>query len=533
MSNQGEGTKVMGGLFTAALAFAFIPTIWALVLAFKMASQRVALPRDCGFLFCYALLMLMFFAATQSGSYGAVIFASMCMTLYAWFSHQADKNSAVGLKNHVRGSNVVDAAAVIQQYDTEITRDEKEQGYKYSDKIFRIGGVPIANETEHFLFAGKTGAGKSQAISALLETAQRRELPAIIADPGGDYYSRFARDGDLLFNPLDARSVAWSPFAEIRNRNDCQRIAKAIIPDTGGSGAEWRTYAQSLLGELLAYQHTAGDYRMRELTRLMSAATPSELAEHLADTPAAAMCAENNERMLGSVRATATPNMAWWPLLTDQGDFSVRDFIQHADDGQSRWLFITYRDDQLAQLRNLVSALIDVAIIEMLSLDDAKHRRIIIALDELDALGPVATLGTGLTKLRKYGGIVVSGIQTIAQLRNTYGKDQAQTLLSCMSTKLLLAAGDNETAEYFSREIGDQETSRRTESQSSKSGAITDMSTTTGQDQRTERTILPSQITGLANLEGFLRTPEISSIVRVQIKHKEYAKKTNAFQPAV
>ena len=52
-------------------------------------------------------------------------------------------------------------------------------------------------------------------------------------------------------------------------------------------------------------------------------------------------------------------------------------------------------------------------------------------------------------------------------------------------------------------------------------------------DQRTERTILPSQITGLPNLEGFLRTPEISSIVRVQIKHKEYAKKTNAFQPAV
>ena len=137
----------------------------------------------------------------------------------------------------------------------------------------------------------------------------------------------------------------------------------------------------------------------------MSAASPSELAEHLADTPAAAMCAENNERMLGSVRATATPNMAWWPLLVDQGDFSVRDFIQQADDGESRWLFITYRDDQLAQLRNLVSALIDVAIIEMLSLDDAKHRRFIIALDELDALGPVATLGTGLDqtpKIRRY-----------------------------------------------------------------------------------------------------------------------------------
>jgi type IV secretory pathway TraG/TraD family ATPase VirD4 len=39
----------------------------------------------------------------------------------------------------------------------------------------------------------------------------------------------------------------------------------------------------------------------------------------------------------------------------------------------------------------------------------------------------------------------VSGLQTIAQLRDTYGHDEAQTLLSCLSTKLVMAAGDGET----------------------------------------------------------------------------------------
>ncbi|KLD21844.1 hypothetical protein TB6_23080, partial [Xanthomonas perforans] len=102
-------------------------------------------------------------------------------------------------------------------------------------------------------------------------------------------------------------------------------------------------------------------------------------------------------------------------------------------------------------------------------------------------------------------------LQTIAQLRDRYGREEAQTLLSCLSTKLLLAAGDAETAEYFSKEIGDHAIVRTVRSQNS--GSSSGMRWDSGSNSQgesmseqyaTERAVLASQITGLANLQGFL-----------------------------
>jgi hypothetical protein len=84
-------------------------------------------------------------------------------------------------------------------------------------------------------------------------------------------------------------------------------------------------------------------------------------------------------------------------------------------------------------------------------------RRLWFVLDEWDSLGKVDSLRIGLTKLRKYGGAVIAGLQTMAQLRSSYGHDEAQVLLSCFPTKLILAAGDTKTARYFEYELGTQE----------------------------------------------------------------------------
>ncbi len=111
-------------------------------------------------------------------------------------------------------------------------------------------------------------------------------------------------------------------------------------------------------------------------------------------------------------------------------------------------------------LRNLVACWLELAIVEGLSMTESQSRRLWFIMDELDSLGKITSLRAGLTKLRKYGGVCVSGLQTIAQLRSTYGHDEAQTLLSCMSQKLILKAGDGETAKYFENEIGQQEIER-------------------------------------------------------------------------
>lgn len=432
--------------------------------------------------------------------------------LYAMGAGLKDKKGGIApaIERILRGSRISHAAEKVAAY----------QGADYSRNI-QFGGVvwPFDKEPQHLLVSGKTGAGKSQAINALLRTVLARGLneSAVIADPAGGYYSRFGRPVDALLNPFDRRSVPWSPFAEIRAEYDCQRIAQAAIPDGHGESRQWHFYAQSLFSAVLLSMHRQGRRSVRELLRLVMSGSVKELAEVLQGTPAAPLAEKGNDKMLSNTRAIASVYLAAWQYLPDDGTFSVREFVKAERGG---WLFLTYRDDQMALLRYLVATWLELAIVEGLSLSENPTRRLWFIMDELDSLGKVTSLRGGLTKLRKYGGCCVCGLQTIAQLRDTYGHDEAQTLLSCLSTKLVMAAGDGETAKYFEDDLGVQEVERKEVSKSTSSSREGGPSRSSSESWRREHraTVLASEIASLPDLAGFLKLPG-DDIVRVNLPY--------------
>lgn len=429
----------------------------------------------------------------------------------------------------VRGAQVLDGQSAAQQMRA------ASKGVDLSLNI-EWGGVPLdaKNEAEHFLISGKTGAGKTQAINSMLRTVRARQQPAIIADPAGGYLQRFGRDGEYILNPFDSRDAGWSPFTELEADYDCPRMAKAAIPDGSGDSKEWHFYAQSLFGEVLRSQWKADKHSVKELLRLVMAADVKELQGVLADTPAAILTAKGNEKMLSNTRAIAATYLNVWSYLPDEGKFSVRRWVREVGAQQhDKWLYLTYQDNQMAMLRNLVATWLELAIVEGLSLSEEPSRRVWYIMDELDSLGRVSSLRAGLTKLRKYGGVCVNGLQTIAQLRDTYGKEEAQTLLSCMSTKLLLAAGDAETAEYFSQEIGEREITRDkistgTSTQTMQFGGSTSENRST--EHATERAVMPSEITALPNLHGFLK-PVGRPVMRITLAYVPMDNQNAAFTP--
>lgn len=403
----------------------------------------------------------------------------------------------------LRGAAIVDGEALGQAI-----KDKARANGVDLDTLIELGGVPISyqNEPQHFLIAGRTGAGKTQAINAMLRMVRKRGQSAIIADPAGGYLGRFYEPGDIVLNPFDGRNAAWSPFAEIEADYDCQRIAKAAIPDAHGDSQEWHFYAQSLLGETMLVMHNRKDRRVKELLRYVMAADTKELGELLAGTSAAILTARGNEKMLSNTRAIMSLYLSAWQYLPDSGNFSVREWVRNSDTRHG-WLYLTYRDDQMAMLKNLVSCWLELAIVEGLSMPESDQRRLWYVMDELDSLGKISSLRAGLTKLRKYGGVCVSGLQTIAQLRTTYGREEAQTLLSCMSTKLILAAGDSETARYCEDELGQQETEREETStgNSTRIGEIGSANQNTSKRQEKRAAVMYSQIQGLPDLHGYLK----------------------------
>ena len=495
--------KLIGAGIGAALVQAFAAPVIVALLGRNLArGYKLSVGQWVYFVAAVAVLLFAIVATLDQGiAAGLVNYFLLSLLVIAPIAAFAKPSAGINDKQALRGAGVVDGQ--------QMALLQKKSGVDFTHNI-HLGGVAVdyRNEAEHFLITGKTGAGKTQAINAMLRTVRGRGQAAIIADPAGGYLARFYRAGDFILNPFDSRSVQWSPFLEIQRDYDCPRIAKAAIPDASGSGREWNHYAQTLFSELLKHQWKAGNFSVKELLRLATSARPAELDKMLRDTPAGAFTALDNEKMLGSIRSVMAAYIGAWEYLPDTGTFSVRNWVREAGDNGAGWLYLTYMDNQLALLRPLVACWLEVAIVEGLSLTENPDRRLFFVMDELDSLGKVSSLRAGLTKLRKYGGVCVNGLQTIAQLRDTYGQEEAQTLLSCMSTKLLLAAGDNETADYFSREIGEQEFARKTTStgNSRQQGDWnTTSSQTTSTEYRTERVVLPSEITSLPNLHGFLK----------------------------
>ena len=411
-----------------------------------------------------------------------------------------------------RGSRVVDAA----QLDARTKGEKKVE----SGADVNIGGVTIPRklEAQHFLISGTTGAGKTQVINGMLRSIRKRGNRAVIADPAGGFYARFGQAGDVLLNPFDKRSVAWSPFAEIKQDYDCERIAKAIIPDIeGGEGAQWQLFAQTLLAKAMLAMHRQGDKSVKKLLYWMNSADQKELEPLLTGTPAAVLTQKGNDKMLNNTRATMVPYLSVLEYLPDDGTFSIRDWIR--EDWRDNWLFVTYRDDQMGLLRNLVATALEMALVEGLSLSENQDRGLWYVMDEVDSLGKVTSLRAGLTKLRKYGGRCVLGLQTVSQLRSTYGRDEAQTLIANTSVKCILRAGDAETAKNMEQELGDQEIERVQVNDSfSQNDQGQSQSQSTSTQVVRQSAVLASEVMGLPDLHGFLKIPG-NEIARIEVEY--------------
>ncbi len=398
-----------------------------------------------------------------------------------------------------------------------------------------VGGIPLgwSTETQHVFLTGASGTGKTQIAECFLRAIRERaELGTakpprvIVLDPGGAYYSRFGRQGDLLLNPFDARSVAWSPFAELERPEDYNRLAAAFCPPMEGPGKEWQTYARKVFSDTLSALVRSGERDCGKLFSLLDG-PPDELAHLLERSGTHGMTGAGNERMFANAKATLAPSIEALRYLEADGDFSVRKWVREGDaQDDPGWLFLTYRDDQMKLLRQFVAALADLAILETLSLSTnerlhaSRHRRLFFLLDELDSLGAVSELKDALTKLRKFGGCCILGIQTVAQLRAVYGKETAQAILGNVSTRAILRPQDGETAQEMERLLGEQDIERRTFVTSenrgdSSSGLLSGMQTQTSSgisrnEQRsvvTRKAVLASELQALPNLRGVLMRP--------------------------
>ncbi len=382
-------------------------------------------------------------------------------------------------------------------------------GGKRGDPLqIMVGSVPIPAqaETTHMMVAGATGSGKSLAINRIFATVMQRGQPAVVVDPGGGLLERFYDPSrDVILNPLDSRSHVWDVFDEIEGPWDCPRLAASLCPAGGSdSSKEWSGYSQSLLNALIGRMSS---HDMQEFVRLAVAADVAELAPLLAGKAAAALISPGAVKMLGSVRAILGSRLAPWEFMpSDRTTFNFRTWLQ-APKGV---VWLPSRADQRTLLAPLYGSMMGAFSTGLLSAPEALDRRVWLFLDEAPALGPIEGLERLLAEGRKYGAGCVLGFQDVSQIRSTYGREGAQTLASVMRTKLIMAAEDPDSADYYSKMLGLREIIRPQKS-------VNDSGTSVSYQHATEPVVLPSELSGLQVGVGYLKVAGDPTIKKVRV----------------
>ncbi len=401
----------------------------------------------------------------------------------------------------------------------------------------RIAGVPYPEraETQHTIVSGTTGSGKTVLISDLVAQVRARGERCVLYDKMGSYTRAFYDpERDVLLNPLDARSLRWSPFLEARNPRDFDTMAAALIPQQKDTvDPFWVTAARQLFANGASVLWEKGETRNRVLVDHLLKTELTALAEAMEGTVAQSIVDPENPKTALSVRAMLTAHLSALEVLPDTGKpFSIREWIGRRDaaGGDGGFLFLTSRGDQHASLRGLISTWIEIAVNALLSLEQQDGRRIWIVLDELPTLHQVPSLQPGLAESRQFGGCFVLGIQVISALRDLYGRNGAETISGLCGTRVVLAAPDRDTAQWSADSLGRTEVEEVAEGFSYGANTIRDgVSLTPKRELRP--LALASEIMQLPNLTGYLRFPGPLPVAGIELTHVARPKVAERFVP--
>lgn len=439
--------------------------------------------------------------------------ASLLMMLFIikWLQKRGENQ---GKSRIVRGSSLAESSLLNKQI--------KKTG---AISPYSIGGIqlPKDSETQHIQLAGTTGSGKTVAIRELLTTIRERGERAIIYDKGGTYLSRFYRENqDVLLNPLDTRGKAWNVWAECEDKADFDALAEALMPMPINNTMDpfWINAARMIFAST-AYE-LRNDPARSNLTLLQYLLTADLGSIHklLRHTESESLVSEKVQKTALNVKTVMATYLKSLLYLQDKGEtFSIRNWILEEQRGSC--LFVSSDGRKHPTLRPLITAWINTAAKELLSLSPDDNRRVWFILDELATLHMLPFLETVKSESRKFGGCFVVGHHGNAQLRKIYGPDGAANLSNLCSTRLYLRMPEHVNALNASDNIGTYEIEEVNESISYGANTMRD-GISVSRQTREKRLVLPSEIQELPDLKGYLRVKGEFPATKINLEYVHY-----------
>ncbi|MCX6378960.1 MAG: type IV secretion system DNA-binding domain-containing protein [Armatimonadetes bacterium] len=342
--------------------------------------------------------------------------------------------------------------------------------------------LPPEAASEHFLFLGSTGSGKSVLIKMLMKSAMDGQnglkgTRALIYDAKQDIvptlHGLHLADRIRLLNPFDRRGVAWDIAGDVTSPIIARQIATILVPEAKNSsgGDQFFTAAvrELLMGVMVILMNSpiAKTWTLRDaliplfsLPQLKALLASSDLfiAKRLQEH----YLASEDHRTTSNILTTIStklgiyePVAAAWSHAPDK--IAIRDWIG------SDWILVLGNDEGArASLDAINRALFQRVTEEVLKGAEQpsilkRHglERTWIILDEVREAGRLEGLRSVLNKGRSKGACVVLGCQDVEGMRSVYGKEEANELLAQCSHVAVLNVINPETARWASELFGE------------------------------------------------------------------------------
>lgn len=300
--------------------------------------------------------------------------------------------------------------------------------------------------------------------------------------------SKARRDGKIVVDEngkevWEARTHRYNPFFYVPDDpairiNEIQKIATFLFPDPLKGDPFWSSSARSLfLGLALYVFETAGLPRtLGEIYRQITSCGDGGEAiseywgkiivdREASSAPLSSACTlalrdfiSVGGNTLTSIRKTLTSALEMFAnpvvdAMTSGNDFDLRELRKKV-----MTIYIGVTPDNLDRARPLLSLFIqqalDLNMQEMPHENPAIKHPAFFLLDEVTALGRIPAFVTAAGYVNGFWLAFGFIIQGFSQLRDVYGQEGAQTILTCCQLRLAFAPKDHRDAEELSKEFG-------------------------------------------------------------------------------
>lgn len=433
---------------------------------------------------------------------GAVIAGAIAIVAaFLLYRYLVNRGKTEAEDEHVRGAELTESESL------KLLAGIKVQQSGFPSRI-SLGGIPLqrGQENSGIMLSGSPGVGKSTAIRDILRQLRKQNRKAVIYDISGEFVKRFYRPGiDIILNPFDARSHSWDVWCEGRHEMDYDRHAKAAIPESHDGDPFWILSAQLLFSSIAQQLGTRHEVpEMEHLMHIILRMSADQIAHVVADTDARNVINVDADKLASSVRAIITAytrNLKYFAKCKGPR-FSFRDWARDEEDRS--FVFITVRDDMKAALKSPMTMLIESAQSAILSLEPDPDRLIGVIADEIATLNPIPSVPDFAATGRKFGGLMVIGLQSPSQMSKLYGEEGAKALFDILGTFAAFRINGIDGAKWSARQLGDREIDSANENTSFGANDVRD-AVNVNHTTKEGDLLLASQITELNDLECYLK----------------------------